>query len=147
MDFLCAKADLLHGVQIVSKAIPSSTSDPIHRNILLKAEDKGKSLSLFATDNRISIRQRLPMKMEKGGELSVPGSLFSDILQSIQTVNSEDVRLCASENNKIVLSAEDATYNITGTDPRSFPLIPSPEGEIEFTMPGDKLQTQCCTGL
>ena len=140
MDFVCAKTDLLHGVQTVSKAIPSSTSESVLLNILLKAEDEGKSLSLFATDNRISIRQKLPIKMEMGGELSVPGGLFSDILQSIQTVTAEEVRLSTSEDNKIEISSEDATYNITGTDPRSFPLIPSPEGDIEFTMTGDLLR-------
>ena len=140
MDFVCAKTDLLHGVQIVSKAIPSSTSESVLLNILLKAEDEGKSLSLFATDNRISIRQKLPIKMEMGGELSVPGGLFSDILQSIQTVSAEELRLATTEDNKIEISSEEATYNITGTDPRSFPLIPSPEGDIEFTMTGDLLR-------
>jgi len=141
MDFVCAKTDLLHGVQVVSKAIPSSTSESVLLNVLLKAEDGGTSLSLFATHNRTSIRQTLPVKLQSGGELSVPGGLFNDILQSIQTVTADEVRLSASDDNKIELSSEDATYNISGTDPRSFPLIPTPEGTIEFVVPGDLLRS------
>jgi len=140
MDFVCSKADLLQGVQIVSKAIPSSNAESVLLNILIKADDDGKGLSLFATDNRISIRQKLRTKGKTAGELTIPGSLFSDILQSMQTVEGDEVTLSAGEDNRIEISAEDASYSISGTDPRSFPLIPSPEGDIKFTISGEKLR-------
>lgn len=140
MEFTCSKTDLLRGVQTVSKAIPSSTTESILRHFLLKADTAGNELSLFATDNRISIRQKLQARIGGTGELCVPGSLFADILQTMQTVQADDVGLVAGEDNKIRISAEGASYDISGIDPRSFPLIPAPEGDLEFSIDGDLLR-------
>lgn len=140
MDFVCTKTDLLHSIQTVAKAIPSTTTERVLLNVLIKVDDDN-TLSFFATDNRISIRQKMSSKSTTSGELSLPGQLFGDILHSFQTVNADEIRITSEEDYKIKISSESAEYTLRGTDPRNFPLIPAPEGDIEFTIQGSMLKT------
>ena len=139
MDFVCTKAALLHGIQTVSRAIPSTTTERVLLNVLLKIEDQ--KLSLFATDNRISIRKKIEVTTKDDGELSLPGHLFGDILQTLQTVDADEITIKTSDDFEIEISSEHASYKLRGNDPRSFPLIPAPEGDMEFTINGSLLKT------
>ena len=140
MDFVCTKTDLLHSIQTVARAIPSTTTERMLLNVLIKVDDDN-TLSFFATDNRISIRKKLTVTSLTSGELSLPGHLFGDILQSFQTVNADEIQIKSEEDFKIEISSETAKYTLRGTDPRNFPLIPAPEGDIKFTVNGALLKT------
>jgi len=139
MDFICTKADLLHSIQIVSKAIPSTTTERVLLNVLLKLDNN--TLSCCATDNRISIKQELTINSDDSGEISLPGHLLGDILQSLQTVKADEIKIETDEDFKVLISSETASYTMRGTDPRNFPLIPAPEGDIEFSIKGSLLKT------
>lgn len=138
MRFSCSKTELLRGVQIVSKATPASTSEPIYQDLLLKASDK--KLSLLGTDNRISIRQAINVTCETEGEVAVRGALFLDILQSLQTVAADEITFEADEKLKIHLTAKGASYKISGDPAKNFPHVPALEGERTFTMAAGPLK-------
>lgn len=138
MRFTCSKTDLWHGVQIASKATPSSTSEPVFLNVLLKAE--GNRLSLSATDNRISIRQAMIIASEGDGEIAIRASLFQDILQGFQTVESDEISFEADDNFKVHLTATGASYKISGESPKNLPVIPSLESNKTFTMTALRLK-------
>ena len=138
MRFTCSKTDLWHGVQIASKATPSSTSEPVFLNVLLKAE--GKRLTLSATDNRISIREGVLIASETEGEIALRASLFQDILQGFQTVESDEISFEADDNFKVHLTATGASYKISGESPKNLPVVPSLESDRTFVLPASRMK-------
>jgi DNA polymerase-3 subunit beta len=135
MEFTCSKADLLASVQVVSRAVPSSTVEQALLNVLLNLTEEGDGLlTLFATDNRISLRHSMPVQRIKPGRVAIAGQLLLEVLQGLQTSRSDEVRLTLSPENRVMLTSADAVYNIAGFAPESFPLLPTLEVRTQFTI-------------
>lgn len=139
MRFKAPKSELLRGVQVAAKAIPSSTTEPMLLDVLVEAE--GSEVRLFATDNRISIRQSLSGDVSDKGSVAVPGTLFNELLQSLSTIDSEEVSLEATDRHRVTIDCGDAHYEIGGHDPKGFPYIPPFEGGTSFSMPSPDLRS------
>lgn len=138
MRFTAPKSDLLHGMQVAAKAIPGSTTEQMLLDVLVEAE--GGGLTLYATDNRISIRQTLSGEVPDGGAVAVPGSLFNELLQSLGTIAAEQVQVEVSDRHRLTIDCGDAHYEIGGHDPKGFPYVPPFEGGIAFSMPSADLR-------
>lgn len=138
MEFSCPKTELLASVQVVSRAIPSTTAEPMLANILATLEE-GR-LTLLATDNRISIRHSQGVTEARPGRLAVPGHLLVEVLQAIQTSRNELVNVECKEGWKVSITSGDARYSLSGFDPEDFPMVPSPAGRTEFSLEAKKLK-------
>jgi DNA polymerase III subunit beta len=136
--FTAPKTDLLAGVQAVAKAIPSSTTEPMLLDVLVEAE--GSGLKLFATDNRISIRQSLGGDVTEDGSVAVPGALFNELLQSLSTTQAAEVKLESTDRHRVTIDCGSAQYEIGGHDPKGFPYVPPFEDGISFTIPCQDLR-------
>lgn len=138
MRFSCHKAELLQAIQVVSRVLPAQTSEQLFTNILLSAEPD--RLCLFATQHQVSIRREVAMIVPEPGRIAVPGALFAEILQQIQTARSDTVDVTVSPERRMVVSGEGAVYRLSGIDPVSFPAMPEPVSERSFVIGADKLR-------
>ena len=138
MEFRCPKADLLASVQIASRAVPSTTVEAALLNVLLSLEDG--QLTLFATDNRLSLRHVMTVEQESGGRVAILGHLLLDILQGLQTSRSAQVHVKMTAENRVVLTSADAVYNIAGFSAESFPLVVELTPKTTFTLGSNLLK-------
>src|SRR3990170_456366 len=77
MQLTCEQPDLLKGVQAVTRAISTRTTMPILSNILLQSTKDG--IKLAATDLELGIQTIVPASVKKGGALTLPARLLSEI--------------------------------------------------------------------
>lgn len=138
MEFRCPKADLLASVQIASRAVPSTTVEAALLNVLLSLEDG--QLTLFATDNRLSLRHVMSVEQESGGRVAILGHLLLEILQGLQTSRSAQVHVKVTAENRVVLTSADAVYNIAGFSAESFPLVSELTPKTQFALGSNLLK-------
>jgi DNA polymerase-3 subunit beta len=138
VEFTCPKADLLACVQVVSRAIPSSTVEAMLLNVLATL-DEGR-LTLFATDNRVSLRHVATVNQRSPGRTAFLGHLFLEILQSVQTSRADEVRVSCGSDNRVLITSADATYDISSFSAESFPLVPEITAKTKMSVPGPLLK-------
>jgi len=107
-------------------------------NILANLEDG--QLTLFATDNRVSLRHIMPVTQVTPGKKAFLGHLLLEILQSLQTSRSGDLVLSAEDDGRVVLTSADAVYNIAAFSPETFPMLPDLEVKTRMTLPAQLLK-------
>lgn len=139
MRLTAPKSELLQAIQAVAKAIPSASAEPMLQDVLFEAEASG--LQAFATDNRISIRQKFKGEVADTGSIAIPGALFAELVSSLASVQVQDVRIETNDRFRVSIECGDAQYEIGGHDPKGFPYIPPFEGEQRFTIPSAELKT------
>ena len=67
MKLICSKSNLLHGVNIVSKAVPTRTTMAILECILIDAS--ANEIKLTANDMELELKLRLKEKLQRGESL------------------------------------------------------------------------------
>lgn len=134
MKFTAPREDLLHGINIASRAISINNALPILSNILLRAE--GNKLYFEATNLEITIRFFLVTNISNEGEITVPARLFQNYLSLLQ---DEDVQFEVTDGNTINLKNSQSKTQIKGLNANDFPKITTVERKFEIHIPGKKL--------
>ena len=130
MKFSCLTSDLLHAIQLVSRAIGGQQALPILGNILIKAE--GIFCTVSATDLEVSITTIFPANIESEGSITIPAKAIINFAQytkdsEVVLESVEDTQLrCSSAKSKVMLSGESA---------KDYPSITAMEKQITFTLP------------
>ncbi len=140
MRFTCAKSDLLAAVQVVSRAVPTSTVEQSLLNILLSVKDD--QLTLIGSDNRITIRHVMPVQDSEAGDIAILGSLLLDITTQLHTTSSETVSIEVTDNRRVkVNSGPGSNYDMSAFSGESFPLMMKPmEITQSLTLPVEVLR-------
>ena len=82
MDFSVSSAALLKGINDVSKAIPSKTTNPILDNFLFVIKDK--MLEITASDGDLTLRTLVePDSVEEAGSIAVPARQILDLFRAL----------------------------------------------------------------
>ena len=116
MKILCDRAALLEAVSVVSSVVPSKTTKPILKNVLLRADSEG--IGLFATDLEMAAKVRLDsVKVSKEGTVLLPAKETSALLRELSdptvTLESTDLR-CRIESGG-------GSFVLLGEDPEQYP--------------------------
>jgi len=111
--------DLSNAVLKVSKAISAKTTNPVLTGIKLSV--KGDELCLSATDMEISIEKTIKCETFMEGETVVPGKLFTDFINKLET--EDQVELNLSENNQLKIVYSSSEGFIQTMNPEEFPSI------------------------
>lgn len=119
MKIVCSKANLLNGVNIVSKAVPAKTSMSILQCILIKAE-KG-IISLTANDTELGIETIIDGEIIEEGIIALDAKFFSEIVRKLPDSN---VELNSDEKFVTTIKCEKATFNLIGKDGEDFTALP-----------------------
>jgi DNA polymerase III subunit beta len=112
----------------VDHLISRNVTLPILNHIVLRTE-KGR-LQISATNLEVGITAWVGAKIDKEGEIAVPGRLISDF---INTINNESIFI-AQKNNTLHISSETNKTNILGCDPKEYPIIPKIKSSPVFTL-------------
>ncbi len=123
MKIICQKSDLLHGVNIVSKAVPSRTTMAILECILIDASDASTKdeLKLTANDMELGIETRIQGTIIERGSIALDAKIFSEIVRKLP---DSDVTIETDESFKTVITCEKAKFNIIGKSGEDFSYLP-----------------------
>jgi len=119
MKIVCSKANLLNGVNIVSKAVPSKTSMSILQCILIKAENG--LITLTANDTELGIETVIEGSVIEEGVIALDAKFFSEIVRKLP---DNDVELVSDEKFLTTIKCEKATFNLIGKDGEDFTALP-----------------------
>ena len=81
MKLVCSKANLLSGVQIVSKAVPSKTTMSILECILIDAT--GREINLIANDMELGIQTSIEGNIMEKGQIALDAKILLDIVRKL----------------------------------------------------------------
>ena len=119
MKIICSKADLLKGVNIVMKAVPSKTTMTILECILIDAS--AGQIKFTANDMELGIETIVEGRIESRGIVALEAKLFSEIIRKLPdnmvTIESDD-----KMNTKI--TCEKAKFSIMGREGDDFSNLP-----------------------
>lgn len=122
MKLICSKADLLNGVQIVSKAVPSKTTLSILQCILIDAT-KG-IIKLTANDMELGIETIIEGTIEEKGIVALDAKLLLDITRKLP---DSDITIITDENYKTTITCEKSLFTIVGKSGEDFSYLPAIE--------------------
>lgn len=81
MKLICSKANLLKGVNIVSKAVPSRTTMAILECILIDAS--ANEIKLTANDMELGIETKIEGEIVERGIIALDAKIFSEIVRKL----------------------------------------------------------------
>ena len=124
MKIICSKANLLNGVQIVSKAVPSKTTMSILECILIDAS-RG-SITLTANDMELGIETTIEGDIIEKGIIALDAKIFLEIVRKLP---ENDIVMETDASYKTTITCEKAKFNIVGKSGEDFSYLPVIEKE------------------
>ena len=130
MKFICKKTDLLKGVNIVLKAVPSKTTMSILECILIDASTN--KIKLTSNDMELGIETIIEGDIQEKGIVAIDAKIFSEIIRKLP---DNDVIVETDENFQTKITCEKAKFNISGKSGEDFSYLPyiEKEGYIEVS--------------
>lgn len=119
MKLICSKSNLLHGVNIVSKAVPTRTTMAILECILIDAS--ANEIKLTANDMELGIETKIEGKIAERGVIALDAKIFSEIVRKLP---DSDVTIETDASFKTTITCEKAKFNIVGKSGDDFSYIP-----------------------
>lgn len=127
MKAICARKDLYHGVQTVSRAIAGRSAWPILNNILVVTEEG--NLRLTAFDLELGMECTVPATIEQEGALTAPAKLLTEMLG---TLPESDVQISVDEQNAVNVKCDTSDYTILGLPAEEFRRLPEIPDDHSF---------------
>ena len=119
MKLICSKANLLKGVNIVLKAVPSRTTMEILQCILIDAS--ANEIKLTANDMELGIETKIEGEIAERGIIALDAKIFSEIVRKLP---DSDVVIQTDEKNQTMITCEKAKFNIVGKSGEDFSYLP-----------------------
>ncbi len=116
MKFTCSKNVLLDSINIVSKAVSSSSTLEILKGIKIQAE---KSVKLTGSDLDLSIESIFDADIRETGTIIIDTRIFSDIIKKLP---DGDVELY-TKDNELKISCQNTKFNILYLSAEGYPDI------------------------
>ena len=129
MKLICSKANLLHGVNIVSKAVPTRTTMAILECILIDAS--ANEIKLTPNDMELGIETKIEGEIAERGIIALDAKIFSEIVRKLP---DSDVVIETDSSFKTTITCEKAKFNIVGKSGEDFSYIPFIERNESITM-------------
>ncbi len=122
MKLVCSKSDLLNGVQIVSKAVPSKTTMSILECILIDST-KG-NIKLTANDMELGIETIIDGDIIEKGIVALDAKIFLEIVRKLP---DNDITIDTDKNYKTLITCEKSQFTIIGKSGEDFSYLPEVE--------------------
>ena len=119
MKLICSKSNLLHGVNIVSKAVPTRTTMAILECILIDAS--ANEIKLTANEMELGIETKIDGEIAERGVIALDAKIFSEIVRKLP---DSDVVIETDPSFKTTITCEKAKFNIIGKSGEDFSYIP-----------------------
>ncbi len=122
MKLVCKKANLLNGVQIVSKAVPGKTTMPILECILIDANNG--EIKLTANDMELGIETIIDGDILEKGIIALDAKIFLEIVRKLPDYM---ITIETEANLNTIITCEKAKFNIIGKSGEDFSYLPEIE--------------------
>lgn len=119
MKISCSKTDLLNGVQIVYKAVPSKTTMTILECILIEAKED--RIKLTANDTEIGIETYIEGNIIEEGSICLDARMLQDIVRKLP---DNEVSIITDDTLSSTIICEKTKMNITGKPSDEFSYLP-----------------------
>ena len=119
MKIICKKNNLVKGVSIVSKAVPSKTTMPILECILIDASTD--IIKFTANDMELGIETTVEGDIVQKGVIAIDARIFSEIVRKLP---DNDVIIETDDNYNTTINCEKAKFNIPGQSGDNFSYLP-----------------------
>ena len=119
MKIVCKKTNLLNGVQIVSKAVPSKTTMSILECILIDV--RNGEIKLAANDMELGIETRIEGEVIEKGMIALDAKIFLEIVRKLPDSN---IKIETDSSLKTTITCEKAKFNIIGKSGEDFSYLP-----------------------
>lgn len=129
MKLICSKMNLLKGVNIVSKAVPTRTTMAILECILIDAS--ANEIKLTANDTELGIETRIEGEILEPGIIALDAKIFSEIVRKLP---DNEVTIETDSSFKTLITCEKANFNIIGKSGEDFSYIPYVERKESITI-------------
>lgn len=129
MKIICTKSNLVKGVNIVSKAVPSKTTMPILECILIDATTD--IIKFTANDMELGIETVVEGDIVQKGVVAIDAKIFSEIVRKLP--DNEVVIECDS-NLQATITCEKAKFNISSKSGDDFSYLPYVEKTDMITL-------------
>jgi len=144
MKFWINKSALIDAVSQVAKVVSQKTTVPILTGI--KAELTEEGLYLTGSNSDMTIQVFVPRKEEDEeqitiqatGSIVLPGKIFTDIIRKLP---GDLVEWEVNEARQVLISSQQAKFELIGLDAEEFPQLPHISTERSFRIPANVLQT------
>ncbi len=120
------KDELLNGINIVSKAIPSRTTMSILECILI--DTNNNEIKLTGNDMELGIETKVQGSILEHGKIALEAKLFYEIIRKLPDGESP-VTITSDNQFNTVIECENAVFNIQGHDGEEFSYLPYIERE------------------
>lgn len=122
MKIVCTKSNLLSGVQIVSKAVPSKTTMSILECILI--DTRSGEIKLTANDMELGIETIIDGEIVEKGMIALDAKIFLEIVRKLP---DNDITIETNDTYKTTITCEKAKFNIIGKSGEDFSFLPEIE--------------------
>ena len=129
MKIICTKSNLVKGVNIVSKAVPSKTTMPILECILIDASTN--IIKFTANDMELGIETVIDGTILEKGIVAIDAKIFSEIVRKLP--DNEVVIECDS-NLQTTIFFEKAKFSISSKSGEDFSYLPYVEKNDMITL-------------
>ena len=119
MKISCSQTDLLKGLQIVSRAVPTRTTMDILECILLDATTN--DIHLTSNDMELGIETFIPGIIEERGKVALNAKIFLDMVRNLP---NNDVIISCDDRFQTHIECEKAHFTIPGKNGEEFPYLP-----------------------
>lgn len=122
MKVVCSKTNLLNGVQIVSKAVPSKTTMSILECILIEAASG--NIKMTANDMELGIETNIEGDVIEKGTIALDARIFLEIVRKLP---DNDITIETDNSYKTTITCEKAKFTIIGKSGEDFSYLPEIE--------------------
>jgi len=122
MKIICSKSNLVKGVSIVAKAVPSKTTMPILECILIDATTD--LIKFTANDMELGIQTEVEGEIIDRGMIAIDAKIFSEIVRKLP---ENDVTITTDDNLQTTIVCEKAKFDISGKSGEEFSYLPAIE--------------------
>ena len=129
MKLVCSKANLLNGVQIVSKAVPNKTTMSILECILVNASNG--VISLTANDMELGIETIIEGDIIEKGIIAIDAKIFLEIVRKLP---DSDITIETDSSYQTTITCEKSKFKIIGKSSDDFSYLPTIECDDSIIM-------------
>jgi DNA polymerase-3 subunit beta len=132
----CLKSNLMEGLNVVGRVVPSKSTLPVLGNVLL-ASDRGQ-LKLAATNLDMAVSYWVGAHVDDEGAVTLPARLLADFISSLPD-DRIDMAL-TTRGHTMHLTCGRFSANIKGIDAEDFPRIPGVADATPYALPATMLR-------
>ncbi len=129
MKIICTKSNLVKGVNIVSKAVPSKTTMPILECILIDATTD--IIKFTGNDMELGIETTVEGDILEKGVIAIDAKIFSEIVRKLP---DNEVVIECDNNLQTTITCEKAKFNISCKSGEDFSYLPFVEKTETITL-------------